>query len=328
VGAPLFGILGYNPLDGRVVRAEFIFKIGGKVNKRFLWTMSSEQPQRTGSYNHIRLIYAGQSSQLWQARDERDGKLVAIKRLLPNCVDRSHIAMLNRDRQVVKSLEGSPLFLRFYDSGKDRGIPYLALEWFPAPSVGQLVKRKYENYASVLPQLIPALFEPLIPLHQAGWVHCDIKPDNYLFSPDLGVKLIDFAITEKKGKNLLSRFFPRSSAIRGTATYISPEQIDRRPLDGRTDLYCLGATILELLTGMAPFAGNSIADLLQKHRSPNVPSAAAKNRNVTPQFDAFLRSLLSPDPNGRPSSAQEALAVAKRLPIFLQPPDPEVSPSR
>lgn len=283
--------------------------------------MSSELPQRTGPYRHIRMVYAGQSSQLWKARDERDGKTVAVKRLLPNYVDREHVALLNKERQVTVSLDGSPSFLHFYDAGKDAGIPYLVLEWFAGPSVGQLVKLGYETYAPVLPQLIPALFEPLIPLHQAGWVHCDIKPDNFLFSPELGVKLIDFAITEKKGGSLLPRFFRKSAAIRGTATYISPEQIEHRPLDGRTDLYCLGATILELLTGAAPFAGNTLGELLNKHRSPHVPSVAAKNRNVTPQFDAFLKSLLSPDPNKRPSSAQEAFSVAKRLPIFLKPPE-------
>ena len=280
---------------------------------------SADQPGRTGPYRHLRLVYAGQSSQLWKARDERDGKIVAVKRLLPTRVDRGHVALLNNEHRVAESLKGSS-FLKVYDAGRDGGIPYLILEWFPAPSVGQLVKLGYETYSPVLPQLIPALFEPLIPLHAAGWVHCDIKPDNFLFSPDLGVKLIDFAITEKKRSNLLARFLPKSKTIRGTATYISPEQIDHRAIDGRTDLYSLGATILELLTAAAPFSGNTLGELLNKHRTGSVPSAAAKNRNVTPQFDAFLKSLLSPDPSGRPATAQEAFSLVKRIPIFLKNP--------
>ena len=281
---------------------------------------SADQPGRTGPYRHLRLVYAGQSSQLWKARDERDGKIVAVKRLLPTRVDRGHVTLLNNERRVAESLKGSSSFLEVYDAGRDGGIPYLILEWFPAPSVGQLVKLGYETYSPVLPQLIPALFEPLIPLHAAGWVHCDIKPDNFLFSPDLGVKLIDFAITEKKRNNLLARFLPKSKTIRGTATYISPEQIDHRAIDGRTDLYSLGATILELLTAAAPFSGNTLGELLNKHRTGSVPSAAAKNRNVTPQFDAFLKSLLSPDPSGRPATAQEAFSLVKRIPIFLKNP--------
>ena len=281
---------------------------------------SADQPGRTGPYRHIRLVYAGQSSQLWKARDERDGKIVAVKRLLPTRADREHVALLNNERRVAESLKDSSSFLKVYDAGRDGGIPYLILEWFPAPSVGQLVKLGYETYSPVLPQLIPALFEPLIPLHAAGWVHCDIKPDNFLFSPDLGVKLIDFAITEKKRSNLLARFLPKSKTIRGTATYISPEQIDHRAIDGRTDLYSLGATILELLTAAAPFSGNTLGELLNKHRTGAVPSAAARNRNVTPRFDAFLKSLLSPDPAGRPATAQEAFSLVKRIPIFLKNP--------
>lgn len=279
--------------------------------------MSPENPERTGPYRHIKMVYAGQSSQLWKARDDRDGTVAAVKRLLPSCADSKHAALLKKEVQVLTSLDGEPGFLQVFESGKDGRIPYLATEWFPAPSVGQIVKKGYDTYAPLLPQLIPAMFEPLIPLHEAGWVHCDIKPDNYLYSPELGLKLIDFAITEKKGGRLLSRLLPKSAAIRGTATYISPEQIDHRPLDGRTDLYCLGCTILELLTGAAPFAGNTLAELLNKHRSPNVPSAMARNRNVTPEFDAFLRSLMAPNPQNRPASAREAFSVVKRIPIFL-----------
>ena len=152
---------------------------------------NADQPGRTGPYRHIRLVYAGQSSQLWKARDERDGKIVAVKRLLPTRVDREHIALLNNEHRVAESLKGSSSFLKVYDAGRDGGIPYLILEWFPAPSVGQLVKLGYETYSPVLPQLIPALFEPLIPLHAAGWVHCDIKPDNFLFSGD-DLRLIDW----------------------------------------------------------------------------------------------------------------------------------------
>lgn len=281
---------------------------------------SADQPQRIGSYRLVKLVYTGQSSQLWKARDERDGKDVAIKRLLPNRVDREHVALLNNDRRVSESLKGSPSFLQIYDAGRHGGIPYLVLEWFPAPSVGQLIKLGYETYSYVLPQLIPALFEPLIPLHAAGWVHCDIKPDNFLFSPKLGVKLIDFAIAEKKQGNFLARFLPKPKTIRGTATYISPEQIDHRGIDGRTDLYSLGATILELLTAAAPFSGNTLGELLNKHRTGTVPSAAMKNRNVTPRFDEFLKSLLSPDPAKRPATAQEAFSMAKRIPIFLKKP--------
>ncbi|MBO7725447.1 MAG: serine/threonine protein kinase [Thermoguttaceae bacterium] len=281
---------------------------------------SAGQPERTGPYRHIRLVYAGQSSQLWKARDERDGRVVAVKRLLPNRVDREHVTLLNNERRVAESLKDSPSFLKVYDAGRDGGIPFLVLEWFPAPSVGQLIKLGYETYSPVLPQLIPALFEPFIPLHAAGWVHCDVKPDNFLFSPDLGVKLIDFAITEKKRSNLFARFLPKSKTIRGTATYISPEQIDHRAIDGRTDLYSLGATILELLTAAAPFSGNTLGELLNKHRTGIVPSAAMKNRNVTPQFDAFLKSLLSPDPAQRPETAAEAFSLVKRIPIFRKNP--------
>ena len=282
--------------------------------------MGTNLPERTEHYRHLKLVYSGQSSQLWKARDERDGKTAAVKRLLAETVDRQHAGMLKKEIQVLSALGDSKYFVHIYETGKDGKIPYVAMEWFPAPSVGELVKLGYEVYAPVLPILIPLMFEPLVPFHEAGWIHRDIKPDNFLFAPDMGIKLIDFAIAIRKGEGAFARLLVKPSQTQGTATYMPPEQIENKTVTERSDLYSLGCTILELLTDAAPFSGNTLQELLKKHISGNVPSAAAKNRNVTPQFDAFLKTLMSPRPEDRPSSAREALAVLKRTPIFFRTP--------
>ncbi len=80
-----------------------------------------------------------------------------------------------------------------------------------------------------------------------GWVHCDVKPDNFLLNEKGGIKLIDFTISQKAATGMLSRLFGKQKVIRGTRSYMSPEQIRGQPLDGRADIYSLGCLYFELL---------------------------------------------------------------------------------
>ena len=107
--------------------------------------MGAGSEGKTGPYRHLKLVYAGQSSQLWKARDDRDGKTVAIKRLLPESA-RDHAPLLKKEVQVASALDGNRWVVQIYEMGKDAGIPFLAMEWFPAPSVGQLIKLGYDVY--------------------------------------------------------------------------------------------------------------------------------------------------------------------------------------
>lgn len=281
--------------------------------------MSIALPERIGRYRPLQLIYTGQATRLWKAYDDAERRQVAVKILTPTAAgDRRQVAFLRREFKIGSTLQGEKL-VSVYEYGKEDGLPYIAMEWFPAPSVKQLIHLGYPKYAPILPTLLPLLFEALVPLASAGYVHCDIKPDNYLFAPDAGIRLIDYALVKKRD-GFLAKFLPKGKTIAGTATYMSPEQIRKKPLDGRADLYCLGGTIAELLTGQPPFTGNSMNELLQKHLSGAIPSVSAKNKNVTPEFNEFLRSLMALNPSDRPASAADALRTLRRLRLFVQTP--------
>ena len=179
----------------------------------------------------------------------------------------------------------------------DRGINYLAMEWFPAPNMKHLIRRELDQVQHKIPNLIEQMAEALAYLNEHGWVHRDIKPDNYLVSDKNQVKLIDFALAQKPKGGLAKLLNPKMK-IQGTRSYMSPEQIRGGALDSRADLYSLGCTIYELLAGKPPFTGANANELLMKHIKSSPPILGAANNNVTPEFGDLIRQFLLQSCNG------------------------------
>ena len=182
------------------------------------------------------------------------------------------------------------------------------------------MQRKYENYCVFLPEMLPQMVEALAILHEAGWVHRDVKPDNFLFSEEQGVKLIDFALAKQIKGNPIAKLLGFKSVPQGTPSYMAPEQILGKQVDGRADLYSLGCTFFEILASRPTYTGVNQNELLQKHISDPIPSIRARNKNVTPEFAVLLQQMMSKDPNDRPKSARDLFLVLRNLKIFIRPP--------
>jgi len=163
-------------------------------------------------------------------------------------------------------------------------------------------------------------------MHEKGWVHCDVKPDNFLLNDDGEIKLIDFTIARKAAKGMIGRMFGKTKVIRGTRSYMSPEQIRGQPVDGRSDIYALGCVFHELLAGKPPYFGDSPNDLLQKHLTAGIPSAVVSNEDVTSEMNDLIRRMLSKKPEDRPQHMVDVLKDLKSLkPLKVLPklPEPE-----
>ncbi|MCH5373994.1 MAG: serine/threonine protein kinase, partial [Planctomycetes bacterium] len=158
-------------------------------------------------------------------------------------------------------------------------------------------------------------------LHQRGWVHCDIKPDNLLVNDDGHVKLIDFTIAQRPKRNLLS-LLGFKQPVRGTRSYMSPEQIRGERLDGRSDIYSLGCVIFELLTGRPPFTGSSPNELLEKHLRSSIPTVVVYNKDVTKECADLIRRMMGKKRETRPESMWEVLQEFRNIQIFSKKPQP------
>jgi serine/threonine protein kinase len=265
------------------------------------------------------MIRAGKSCEVWDVANDAKGERLALKLLTgEGARNRDEVAFLKHEYQVAHGLD-HPNVIKIYSFGRDRDSYYLLMELFPAPNLKQLIQQDVESLAPITTDFIRRAAEGLDYLHSKGWVHRDVKPDNFLLSPQGEVKLIDFALAVRR-KTGLAKLFAGRSKIQGTRSYMSPEQIRGQPLDERADIYSFGCLVYELLGGKPPFTGTSTSDLLNKHLRAPVPPPQAANRNVSDSFANLLRSMLAKKPEDRPQSMRDFLNELHATPVFKTPP--------
>ncbi|MDR3232904.1 MAG: serine/threonine protein kinase [Planctomycetaceae bacterium] len=269
-----------------------------------------------GPYRLLEPINRGQSSALWKAYDDSKRQFFGVKTLLNTTANvREQIQLLQHEYQVGSQLE-HPNLIKIFEFGMHKKVPYIAMEWFSPVNLKKWINRGYEAYCGHIPKIFEQMTEALAYLHAKGWVHRDVKPDNFLFDTEsVTVKTIDFAITQQNIQGFM-RFFTMRSKIQGTASYLSPEQIHGKPPEPGMDIYSLGCTFYELLTSRLVFADDSINGLLNKHLSATPPAVTQRNKNITPDFSALLRQMLAKTAAERPKTAAEVLQAVKNIRLF------------
>jgi len=285
--------------------------------------LASATPGHLGPYRLLNIVNTGQTSRIWQAYHDGDDKLCGLKVLLQEFLrSREHLGYLKHEWMVGEKLE-HPRIIKMYEFGVSKNEPYLAMEWFPAPNLKNRLRYDYARLEYLFPKIIEQMCDSLIYLHGQGWIHRDVKPDNYLVSDTGDLKLIDFALAYRI-KAGVSRFLGPRSKVQGTRSYMSPAQIRGAALDGRADLYSLACTIFEMLAGKPPFTGTSPNELLMKHLYSAPPTLESANRNVTPEFADLLRRTLSKKPSSRPQSVADFLTEMRMTRIFRTAPRPPI----
>jgi serine/threonine protein kinase len=274
-----------------------------------------------GPYRILSLIMTGQSSQVWEVLHDAKQQRFALKILLSDKrSDRQQVSFMRHEWEVGAKLN-HPHVIKMVEFNTYQGDPYLALELFRHPNLKHLLLRKRERVVYQAAKLIEGAALGLAYLHSTGWVHGDVKPDNFLASPEGYVKLIDFALASRP-PSALARLLPRRGKIQGTRSYMSPEQIRGQALDPRADLYSFGCAIHEMLTGKPPYTGTDTNELLNRHLSSAVPSLVTQNSNVTSDFAALVRRCLSKKADDRPRTVDEFLLEFRGLKLFREAPRP------
>jgi len=271
-----------------------------------------------GPYRLIRLIRSGNTCQVWEAIRDPNPERVALKVLLiEHAKDKLEIEQLRHEAEVGRTLD-HPSVIRIHEFNPKHELPFVAMELFNARNLKQEMRERPESVAYHATEIIRRCAQGLEHLHSKGWVHCDVKPDNFLVRGN-EVRLIDFSIAEraKRGGGLGSLLgFGRGGKVRGTRSYMSPEQIRGQTLTEAADIYSFGCLVFELFAGRPPFAASSPNDLLNRHLRSPAPAAVVYNDRVSVEVNDLLLRMMAKAPEKRPESMKSFLAEYDKLQVY------------
>ncbi|MES9945334.1 MAG: serine/threonine-protein kinase [Candidatus Thiodiazotropha sp.] len=264
-------------------------------------------------YTMIRKVGSGGSADVYLAVQQNLNRRVALK-LLKGALtaDAKFGERFKREGRIIAQLN-HPHIIPVYDIGEHDGHYYMAMEYLNG---GDLRSQAERLTLKDLLQTILQVTDALQAAHERGFIHRDIKPANILFRNPQQAVLTDFGIA-RQTESLTQMTV--TGAMLGTPAYMSPEQIAGRPLDGRTDLYSLGVTLFELLTGYQPYRGDSMMSVAIQHLKAEIPSLP----RATSPLQRLVHQLLAKDPEQRIADTE---TLAQALQGVMDLPDISATP--
>jgi eukaryotic-like serine/threonine-protein kinase len=274
--------------------------------------MTLSAGRRLGPYEILAPIGAGGMGEVYQARDTRLQRTVAVK-VLPGHLSEKPAARerFEREARAISSLN-HPNVCHLYDVGSQDGTDYLVMEYLE----GTTLADRLAKGALPLDQVLKhgaQICEGLQAAHRAGVVHRDLKPGNIMLTK-AGVKLLDFGLAkgmspETSGAGLTAlptrEGLTQEGTIVGTIQYMAPEQLEGRDADARTDIFALGSILYEMATGMKAFSGRSQASLISAIMKEEPRPISQVQPMSPPALDRVVRTCLAKDPEARFQSSHD-----------------------
>ncbi|NEG70590.1 Stk1 family PASTA domain-containing Ser/Thr kinase [Bifidobacterium choloepi] len=276
--------------------------------------MSSQMPATLdgGRYQLGQLVGRGGMAEVHVALDTRLGRTVAIKMMRADFAnDEIFLTRFRREAHSVAQMN-NPNIVNIYDSGEetialDNGqterIPYLVMEYVKGQTLRDIIKANGPLSQRDTEHVMIGLLSALEYSHRMGIIHRDIKPGNIMISEQGVVKVMDFGIARALDDSATT--MTQSQGVVGTAQYLSPEQARGETVDMRSDLYSAGCVLYEMLTGRAPFTGDSAVAIAYQHVSEVATPPSAIVPGLPAMWDSICAKAMAKDRQNRYSTATQ-----------------------
>jgi eukaryotic-like serine/threonine-protein kinase len=276
--------------------------------------MGSRPDKRFGRYEVVSEIGRGAMGAVYKARDPKIDRFVAIKAI--SAISQSPDEEQDYRQRFFHEAQAAgrlvhPGIVTIFDVGEETETrtPYIVMEFVGGQSLSGLLSSETSKLPlDVALRLTEEIADALDCAHAQGVVHRDIKPANILLSGDGHAKIADFGIAKL---NLSTVTLPGHAL--GTPAYMSPEQVDGRQVDGRSDLFSLGVMLYSMVTGHRPFQGTSAVTVCYKVANWDPLPATSFDLDVPPEVDAIINRALAKDPSHRYQRGAELVSEVRAL---------------
>ena len=278
----------------------------------FVAASSPQAEQRFGNYRLVRRLGAGGMGVVWEAEQGATGRRVALKLIRAELIESEGAhRRFRREAELAASIDHANI-CTVYEAGAVDGQPFLAMQLLHGETLAACVRRgplPVERAVAIAERLAQALHAA----HRAGLVHRDVKPANVILREDGDPVLLDFGLARSLDHAAAS--LTMSGEIVGTPAYLAPEQIEPRlgPIDARTDVYGLGITLHELLTGRVPFAAPTRDALYRRILAGDRQRSSSVGARLPRDLQAIVETAIDHQPGRRYASAQELAADLGRF---------------
>jgi eukaryotic-like serine/threonine-protein kinase len=267
-------------------------------------------------FGDLVLIGEGAMGTVYSAQDLRQKRRVALK-VMNAALAANPEAMTRFEREFTGLVH--PNIVAVYEFVKLSGNLCLVMELIPGKSLERAIEDRWHLTVEQKVQLMASVCRALDFAHREGRIHRDLKPSNIMLRPDGTPKIIDFGIAKKMNEKLT-----RTNAHIGTIAYMAPEQINGKPVDGRTDVFSVGVVLYELLTGVSPFNGEDTIATMRMILMDPTPKLPDDIPGIPERLHKVLEQALAKDPKDR---YQTAMQLAEALEHSIAPVEPRVPPT-
>jgi serine/threonine protein kinase len=259
-------------------------------------------------YEIIKEIGTGGMGRVYQARDRDLDEIVALKVLRAE-ISADPVIQKRFVREIkVARMITHPNVVKVFDIGKYKGNRYISMEYIQGINLDEWLKRNSKTEIRALIPIMAKIIQGVLAAHGQGIVHRDLKPQNVLLDHVLNPHVLDFGIARSQ-----SHIDATSSGqIMGSPKYMSPEQIQGRELDPRSDIYAVGVLMFYMFTGKEPFTGDEARAVVMKHLTEQPPSMRKMNPAVPEWLEKIVMKALEKDRNQRYASLKDVLEDLKR----------------
>jgi tetratricopeptide (TPR) repeat protein/predicted Ser/Thr protein kinase len=252
-------------------------------------------------YQIIELLGRGGMGRVYRALDTKTHEEVALKLIRPDIAeDKRTLERFVNEIKLAHKISHRNIG-RMYHLGEDKGLHYITMEYVPGEDLKSFIRRSRRLDIATTVTIAKQVCGGLSEAHNAGIVHRDLKPSNIMIDKEGNAKILDFGIARAVGSQSLTA----EGIVIGTPEYMSPEQVEGKASDRRSDIYSFGVILFEMVTGRLPFVADTPFVVAFKQQSERPPRPEELNPQTPPQLGAIILKCLEKDREKRYQSAEE-----------------------